>query len=205
MNRGVLAVLLASSFAVSSPAWAIFNAQVLAVNRNAKFSSSGSQSDTLKGSELRAAAHLDPIPLVPIAFGLGISQTSWTDDSTKLGVDKIDGVDLDLEVEAWLPLELAGLVPYAKVGYTVGGAYAFEVTTGTSFNPKVVYKPSGVTLHVGVKYEFLLRLGIMAEYETGTRKLTFDKVKDAGSLTLSNLKDIDENSSSFLIGVQAGI
>ena len=205
MNRSVFGVMLATSFAVSSPAWAIFNVQVLGGNRDAKFSGSGYTSDTLKASELRAAAHVDPIPLVPIAFGLGVSQTTFNDKSTKLGIDKIDGVDIDLEVEAWLPLELAGLVPYAKVGYTVAGAYSFQATPIGGVSPKFVYKPSGVTLHVGLKYEFLLRLGVMAEFETGTRTLKFDKATDVGNLNFSNLKDIDENSTSILIGVQAGI
>jgi len=204
MNRGVFGIMLASSFVVASPAWALFNVQAMTGKREAKFSSSGLASDTLSGDELRIAAHLDPIPLVPVGFGLGISQTTFDDTSTKLGVTKIDGMDIDLEVEAWLPLEIAGLVPYAKLGYTVAGAYKFE-QSAAGFSPKAVYKPSGVTLHVGIKYEFLLRLGVMAEFETGTRTLEFDKFEDAGGLTASNVKDVDQNSTSFLIGLQAGI
>ena len=205
MNRGVFGVMLATSFVVASPAWAIFNAQVLTGKREAKFSSSGRTSDTLTGSELRAAAHLDPIPLVPIAFGLAASQTTFDESSTKFGVTRIDGLDIDLEVEAWLPLELAGLVPYAKVAYTVAGAYTMDITPVGTIKPKLLYKPSGVTLHVGLKYEFLLRLGIMAEFETGTRKLVFDKVTDIGNLSLTSLNDGDQNSTSILFGIQAGI
>lgn len=205
MNRAVFAAMLATSFVVSSPAWALFNAQVLAGNRDAKFSGSGYTSDSLKASELRAAAHLDPIPLVPVGFGLALSQTTFKDDSTKLGIQKADGLDVDLEVEAWLPLQLASLVPYAKVSYTIAGAYAFEAKETLGYKPKFIYKPSGATLHVGIKYEFLLRLGVMAEFETGTRQLKFDKISDAGNLAIPDLKDLDENSTSILIGVQAGI
>ncbi len=204
MNRGLFATMLATSFVVASPAWALFNVQALGGSRSAKFSQSGSASDTIKGDELRLAAHLDPIPLVPVAFGLALSQTTF-DSSQKMGSSKFDGLDVDLEVEAWLPLQLAGLVPYAKLSYTVAGAYKLELNPTGGYNPKVLYKPSGLALHVGVKYEFLLRLGVMAEFEMGTRTLAFDKVEDNGGLAVSGGKDIDQNSTSILIGLQAGI
>ncbi|MBC7661207.1 MAG: hypothetical protein H7249_16035 [Chitinophagaceae bacterium] len=205
MNRGVFGVMMATSLVVASPAWAIFNAQVLTGKRSSKFSSNGRSSDTLTGSELRAAAHIDPIPLVPIAFGIAASQTTFDTDSSKLGINKIDGTDIDLEIEAWLPLELAGLVPYAKVGYTIAGTYDMEVAAGTTDVPKIHYKPTGASFHVGLKYEFLLRLGVMAEFETATRKLKYDKITDAGVFNNLNLNDVDQNSTSILIGVQAGI
>lgn len=205
MNRGLLPFMLATSFAVSTPAWALFNAQVLTGKRTAKWSADNRSSDTTTGTELRAAAHIDPIPLVPVAFGIAASQTTFDDESTKFGVSKIDGTDIDLEIEAWLPLELAGLVPYAKLSYTIAGKYEMETITGTSFRPKAVYKPTGAALHIGIKYEFLLRLGIMAEFESGNRKLEFDKVTDAGNLNITGLSDVDQNSTSILIGVQAGL
>jgi hypothetical protein len=206
MKRSLMTLMLAAAGMMSSPAWALFNAQVLTGKRDAKFKASGSSSDTISGNELRAAAHLDPIPLVPVAFGLSLAQTTWDKSSDKLTADKIDGLDVNLEIEAWLPIELGGLVPYAKVNYTVAGAYTVEsqeVLPGVA--PKFAYKPSGAGIAVGLKWEFLLRLGVMLELEQATRKLKFDKVSNQGGLNIPDQPDIDQTSTSILVGVQAGI
>lgn len=199
MKRGLYGLLFVMSYLAASPAWALFNAQVLTGKRDTKFKGDG-VSDSLDGNELRLAAHLDPIPLVPIGFGLSLAQTSWDDESAKLGTDKITGTDIDLEVEAWFPLELAGLVPFVKLGYTIAGLYELELG-----DLKGKYKPSGLSLHAGVKWEFLLRLGVMFEIEKATRKLAFDDVSGPGSELLGDIADIDADSTSFLLGLQAGI
>lgn len=203
MKAGLFGLLLAMYCLAASPAWALFNAQVLTGKRNANFKPDSGPSDTISGSELRAAVHLDPIPLVPIGFGLSLAQTAWDDDSSKLGTTEITGTDIDLEVEAWFPLELAGLVPYAKLGYTIAGLYEAKFATIGGLNPRAQYKPSGLSIHAGIKWEFLLRLGVMFEIEKATRKLAFDEIKDGGVIT--STPDIDEDSTSFLLGIQAGI
>ncbi len=197
--------LLYLSVLVSTPAWALFDVQVMTGKRNTTFKSSGVSEDG-SGTELKAAAHLDPIPLVPIGFGISVAQTSW-DKLEKSGYQKVDGFDLGLEVEAWLPLQVAGLVPYAKIGYTVAGAYAAKLSPIGGDEPSLLYKPSGLYLAAGLRWEFLLRLGVMFEVEKATRTLAFDKVTDLGSIPTGTItgKDIDADSLSLLIGVQAGI
>lgn len=200
MKRGIFGLLFAGSLVSASPAMAIFNVQVLGGQRSSEFKGDGDGND-LEGSELRFAAHLDPIPLVPVAFGVSLAQTDFDE---KDGV-KMQGTDIDLEVEAWLPLDIAGLLPFAKVSYTLAGEYeaSFDNPLGGA-EPKLKYKPSGVNLAVGVKYEFLLRLGVMAQVEFGNRKLEFDKAENVGGLTLP-FDDLDQKSTSILIGAQAGI
>lgn len=202
MKRGTFGLLFAASMISASPAFAIFNVQVLGGQRSSEVDS-GSTKDTLSGSELRFAAHLDPIPLVPVAFGLSLAQTSF-DKSDKFNLSGIEGTDIDLEVEAWLPLDIAGLLPFAKVSYTVGGEYESSIS-GT--DAKIKYKPTGTNLAVGLKYEFLLRLGVMAQVEFGNRSLEFDKFENLGALSSLNLtgNDADQKSTSILIGAQAGI
>ncbi len=74
-----------------------------------------------------------------------------------------------------------------------------------TIQPKYAYKPSGLAMSIGLKWEFLLRLGVMLEIEKSTRKLAFDKTSDAGGLTLPKPGDIDAESTSILLGIQAGL
>lgn len=203
MNRGIFGLLFATSVFSASPAMAIFNVQVMGGQRSSDFDVSGNGEDfDESGSELRFAAHLDPIPLVPVAFGVSFAQTTFDDvDFGSGSKGKVDGTDIDLEVEAWLPLDIAGLLPFAKLGYTIAGKYE---SSFDGVDTKINYKPSGVNLSVGVKYEFLLRLGVLAQVEFGNRKLEFDKAEGfASNLVPEN--DADQKSTSFLIGAQAGI
>lgn len=203
MKHHLSLLLLLLSTAVSTPAWALFDVQVLTGKRKTEFKGSTSSGEE-SGNELKLAAHLDPIPLVPIGFGLSLAQVSYEDVA---GFDEITGTEVGLEVQAWFPLELFGLVPYAKVGYTLTGAYDAKFSSSTlpgGLQPRVLYQPSGLYLAAGLRWEFLLRLGVMLELEQSTRKLEFDKFEDLGGLTLAK-ENLDANSTSILFGVQAGI
>ncbi|WP_141734966.1 hypothetical protein [Oligoflexus tunisiensis] len=206
MKQRCLALLLVVPFLLASPAFALFDAQVLTGNRSTDFKL-GSTSSTESGQELKAAAHLDPIPLVPVGFGLSLSQINW-DKSNKLGIKSMDGFEVGLEVEAWLPIELGGLEIYGKLGYTVFGAYVAtfdEATTGQEV--KMAFKPSGTYIAAGVKYNFLLRLGVMLEIESGSRELEFDEFENLpAGVSADTLKvSGDAPNTSILLGVQAGI
>jgi hypothetical protein len=205
MKQRCLALLLIVPFLLASPAWALFDAQVLTGKRTTDFKF-GSVSKSESGTELKAAAHLDPIPLVPVGFGLSLSQINW-DKSDELNFKSVDGFEVGLEVEAWLPIELGGLEFYGKLGYTALGAYVGTYETGAGQDLKMAYKPSGTYIAVGAKYNFLMRLGVMLEVESGTRELKFDELKDVpAGLDTSALKiDGDANYTSILLGVQAGI
>jgi hypothetical protein len=194
-------------FLLASPAWALFDAQVLTGKRSTDYKFGSSSSSTESGTELKVAAHLDPIPLVPIGFGLSLSQINW-DKSDDLAFKSLDGFEVGLEVQAWLPIDLGGFQFYGKLGYTAMGAYVStlaDATTGLDY--KLAYKPSGTYLAVGAKYLFLLRLGVMLEMESGNRKLAFDEVKDlpAGLDAALFKANADATNTSFLLGVQAGI
>ncbi|HYX35680.1 MAG TPA: hypothetical protein VE954_21500 [Oligoflexus sp.] len=204
MKQRCLALLLIVPFLLASPAWALFDAQVLTGKRSTDFKFGG-VSNTESGTELKVAAHLDPIPLVPVGFGLSLSQINW-DKSDKLAYKSLDGFEVGLEVEAWLPIDLGGLQFYGKLGYTIAGAYvATAETAGQEY--KLAYKPSGTYINVGAKYNFLFRLGVMLEVEQGTRELSFDEVKDlpAGIDPALFKRDGDATNTSFLLGVQAGL
>jgi hypothetical protein len=201
MKRGIFGLLCTAAALSASPAFALFNVQVLGGQRSATLKDDSGDVD-VKGSELRVAAHVDPIPLVPIGFGVAFAQTTLDGD----GIKQIDGTDIDLEIEAWLPLEVAGLVPYAKIGYTIAGEY--EAESEVLRGVKAKFTPSGASFHAGIKYEFLLRLGVMAEVEFANRTLDYDSISGTGGLpagTVVTGNDYDQKSTSFLIGAQAGI
>ena len=205
MKQRCLALLLSVPLLLSSPAWALFDVQVLTGNRSTDFKLNG-VSNKESGTELKAAAHLDPIPLVPIGFGLSLGQVTF-DKSSELSYKALDGFEIGLEVQAWLPIELGGFEPYAKLGYTIAGAYVATFEDATLGTYKLAYKPSGTYVAAGLKYKFLMRLGVMLEVEQGSRTLAFDTVKDLPSgIDASALsKDGTATSTSFLLGVQAGL
>jgi hypothetical protein len=205
MKKGLMILLSFIPLWMSSPAWALFNAQVLTGKRTTDFKASGAKAQSLEGDELKAAFHLDPIPLVPVGFGLSLSQLTWEKVSDlTYGLypfKKIEGTEISMEVEAWLPVPGLGLVPYGKIGYTLGGAYTGSLESST--NGTLALKPAGTYVALGLKYEFLMRLGVMVEYEKASRKLSFDALKDLADV--STQVNLDANSSSFLLGVQAGL
>lgn len=205
MKRRCMGLLLVTPFLLASPAWALFDAQVLTGKRSTKFKV-GSVSNEESGTELKFAAHLDPIPLVPIGIGVSLSQSNW-DKSDKIGYKSLSGYEIGVELEAWLPIELGGLEFYGKLGYTPLGAYVADFEDPTIGAYKLAYKPTGTYMAVGAKYNFLLRLGVMLEVESGNRTLAFEEVKDlpAGLDTSAFEKDGEAPNTSILLGVQAGI
>lgn len=203
MKRYLLLMLLAGSWMVASPALALYNLQLLGGNRSSSFDAPivGSSGDSLSGKELRFAAHIDLIPSVPLGLGLGYSQTSFG-ASDNMQIKKFDGTDIDLEIETWLPIPGSGFVPYAKFAYTVAGKYTMEHRNFEGAL-ETTYKPTGGSIRLGFKYEFIHRLGVMAEIEAGKRKLQFDK-SNLDLAPIFKLKDNNQDSQSILIGAQAG-
>lgn len=199
-----LLLALSLSTCLSQPAWALFDVQALFGTRKTEFKGSDSSTDAT-GDEFKLAAHLDPIPLVPIGFGLSFAQVSYDDFGA---YEELSGTEIGLEVQAWFPLDLFGLVPYAKVGYTVAGAYEAKLASGGIFpdgtDPKAVFNASGLYLAAGIRWEFLLRMGLVLEIEKSTRELKFDKFTGLGGIDVAKY-DLDADSTSILLGFQAGI
>lgn len=187
---------------ISSPAMAFIGGQLLIGQRTTKFENS-STDKTLKGSEMQASLHLDPIPLIPISFGLKLSQITFKEKDNY----KADGLEIAPEVMAWLPIDIANLTFFAKVGYTAYGVYVTESETtavGATVKYKMAYKPSGTRISVGAIWSPLPLIGVLAEYEITNHKLAFDKIK-TGTETDSSKIDLDANGTAILIGARVHI
>lgn len=202
-HKGVLAALILVLNA--TPAWAIFDAQVFYGQRTSKAKAEGSEGDTMKGNELKAAAHLSPIPLVPVGFGASVSTVTYekNDDLYK----DFTGLEGSLEIMAWLPF-VPVVTPYAKLGYIVFGGYTLEDSLETpgaaTTEMKATYKPKGTTIALGLKWSPLPLVGVMVEYDMRQAKMEADEVKMNG-LKVDSDSDFDMNSSTVLLGVQIGI
>lgn len=192
-----LLLTTAISFGASQQAYSFFDAQALVGKREAKID--GVKND---GDELTLAVHLDPIPLVPVGFGLSLSHVNFSGQKslTEVNFEDAVGQDYVFEIMAWLPFDLFGVTPYAKVGSTIGGNYKLKNTidpneVNQNSQPEdVTYKPEGSHLSVGLNWSPLPLIGILVEYKNSDQKL-----KKSGRPTQ------EYKSTSLLFGVEIGI
>lgn len=191
---GLIAAMMLLLPAGSS--YGFFDAQALVGKRKGDVGKT-----SVDGDELTLAVHLDPIPLVPVAFGLSLSHVNFSGESdpAKLSFDDIVGQEYVAEVMAWVPIGLFGFKPYGKVGYTVGGNYKFKGLVDAGSPPSTdpesyTYTPAGTHLSIGLKWSPLPLIGILAEY-----KMSDQELKKSGRPTA------DYKTSSLLFGVEVGI
>lgn len=194
-----MAAFVMSSFMLllsAAPSYGFFDAQALVGKRTGDVGNVA-----VDGDELTLAAHLDPIPLVPIAFGLSLSHVNFSGetDPAKLSFDDIVGQEYAAEVMAWVPIGLFGFKPYGKLGYTIGGNYKFKGvldagSTASTDPASYTYTPSGTHLSIGLKWSPLPLIGILAEY-----KMSNQELKKSGRPTAKY------ETTSLLFGVEVGI
>ena len=157
--------------ASSSQSLALIEGQVLMGQR----SSSSGELD-YKGTENKLSVYLDPIPLVPVGFGVTMAQATVTTEVLGAEVEQKQS-ETTLDVTAWLPMGIAGFKPYAKLGYVVAGKY--ESSTDVS----------GTKMAAGLRYSPLPLFGVMLELEKSAMKL--------GEASIDNM--------GILLGAYAGI
>lgn len=202
-------LLVAATLAtVSTQSYALFDAQVLYGQRTGKFEATG-VSETLKGNEIKAAVHLSPIPLIPVGFGVSLSNVTYPEDSTSFAFKDFQGLEASAEVTAWLPLPGLDIKPYAKLGYVIYGAYGLDgtttdATTGLDVETKALYKPSGTSLALGLSWSPLPLVGFLLEYDSRSLKLKPEELK-VGGQKLATGNELDNKNSTILVGVEVGI
>ncbi|MFW7381436.1 MAG: hypothetical protein ACOH5I_21685 [Oligoflexus sp.] len=199
MKKGFLALVCGMLF-VSSEGYALIHGQALVGQRKLK----PSGGDEITGQEFKLAVHLDPIPLVPVGFGAYLSATNF--DAPE-GMSSYQGSEIGLELTAWSPVDLLGLTPYAKLGYTILGGYVAEVDVDALGSVKFLSTPSGTRLAAGLKWSPLPLVALMLELEQTDIKLKSDKIKASAGIDTSNytMSDVDTSSFGILLGVEVGI
>ena len=189
----------------ASTALAFFDGEVSVGQRTGTWAS-GDSSKSLKSSSIQIAGHLDPIPLVPVSFGLRLISESYNANIADHGVKSLTSTAIVPEVTAWLPL--GDLKPFARIGYTLLSPYkgtAEYAAGGTKTNATVVYKSSGARITAGLEYSLLPLISLLAAIEHSTETLTMTSGK-AGSVDLTaGVKDIKFTSNAILVGAKVGI
>jgi hypothetical protein len=197
LNRRVVALSGSAllGLAISSQALAIVSGQVNYGKRSASSKMSGT-SDTYSADEYTAGVWLDPIPLVPVAFGGSMIIQNW--DKDDFGATTT-GSQLTLDVKGWLPM-VPVVTPYVKVSYILNGQILAE-STGT----KGKYSVTGTQTSLGLTYGILPLVSLAAEYGIGAQKIKVDEITVGGVEVSGTSESSDWNSSAFSFGINVGI
>lgn len=191
--------------ATASTALALIDGEVSVGKRSGTWSS-GDTSKSIASNSVQMAGHVDPIPLVPVSFGVRLISESYNANIADHGVKSLTSTAIIPEITAWLPI--GDIRPFARVGYTMLSPYRgtaeYTANSTTSF-ATVVYKSSGPRFAAGVEYSILPLISILATLEHSTETLTMSSGK-AGSVDLTvGAKDIKFTSNAILLGAKVGI
>lgn len=192
---------------MSTQASALIDAQAGLGRRNAKWNQD-STSSSVPSDVLKVSAHLDPIPLVPVSFGLALYSETWKVSESGQGLTSLKSYSVVPEVTAWLPL--GDLKPYARVGYSILSAYTGKAVVATAAGTTTgdIYL-AGAGIHAGAGLEWsipvvpLLSIFGELEYASETVKLAKDKVADVD--ISGSFKSVTLTSTAVIVGAKLGI
>lgn len=198
-------IATASVLLCSGTSFALVDGEVLVGKRWYKFENSGGTSNNVASQEVYAAVHLDPIPVIPIGFGLGaIAGDLNKEDFGGMGVSEAKLVELDFEVKAWIPM-VPVVTPYVKVKVPLSAKLAVKGKDAANADYAYLYKMTGMHLNAGVLYPVIPLVKIVLEVGKSTQKREVEEYKVASvKQSTSAFKTENTNSDNFLVGVQIG-
>lgn len=192
-------LIVLSLFLVASSAHALISGGLGVGIKNAQISDINNSS-TLKANELAAYVHLDPIPLIPIAFGVAVFSDQYSGDTT---FTSLSNVSIVPEIKAWFPF--GNLRPYVRAGYLVYSNYTGKETVVGNQEATINYRGLGYRLGAGLTYSILPLIKIFAEvgYSSEEAKPKNFTVNDVDQST--NIPNLKILAQTGLIGVDVGI
>ena len=168
----LVSVLCFLSFS-SQKVFGLVNGNVFYGMYKGDYKPESSNNFTLDGSQMTAAVYVDPIPLLPVGFGLSLQVPDVT--------GKVDGNDVSytgltasLSLKVWSPISFAGFTPYARMGYVVYGAGLIELS---SQQMKQEVEVSGLHLGAGVRYSVIPFVGLLFEVESQNESVKTKEIK----------------------------
>lgn len=195
-----------SILSTTSPAFAFFDAEVSGGKRSGTWKSEGTSGKTLDSTSIQVAGHLDPIPLVPVSFGIRVISDSYEAKIADHGIKSLSSTSVVPEVGAWIPL--GSLRPFARVGYTAYSGYkgtAEATINDATVSGDAVFKSTGPRLAVGLEWGLLPLIQITGAYEYSSETVSVSSGK-VGTIELKDvMKDMTYTSSAILVGVKAGL
>lgn len=202
---GLLCLILGITFA--SPARALFDVQAHVGSRSGTWSQDET-SKSVAATTLKLSTHLDPIPLVPVGFGLALYSEQWKVSPEDHGLKRLSSYSVVPEITGWLPLD--SFRPFARLGYSVLSAYTGKVSTGagtaSAVEGTLYLAGSGIHAAVGVEWSVpavpLLSLSGEFEYAQETLKLAKNTV--GGTDISGSYKSPKISSTAILVGAKIG-
>jgi hypothetical protein len=196
--KSILSVTLSSlSLLSAGQALAFIEGELSVGNRTGDFSEK-----SLSGTTIQVAGHLDPIPLVPVSFGVRVINDTFNPTVADHSMKSLSATAVVPEVAAWFPF--GDIRPFARLGYTLVSAYkgTMEATVlGSTVSGDVAFKSTGVRMAAGVNYSILPLIALSAAFEQSTEKLSVSE-KLAG-VTIES--DFDFKNTALIVGIKAGI
>ncbi|NRA44090.1 MAG: hypothetical protein HRU09_03930 [Oligoflexales bacterium] len=201
--KSMLIITMAIGFTRTS--YGLISAQAMLGTDSSKIKGSAEET-TFDGTSLGVAVYLDPIPLVPVGFGLGVSMPSISGKNNGLDAD-ITGLVVDLQVMAWTPISFFGITPFAKLGYIPFGAYKMKTkvdVAGELLDTTIPMTGSGTHFAVGANYSILPLISVLFQISMRNETLEYEEF-DVGGTTFKLDDDLKKSSTNLLVGVEVGI
>ena len=168
--------------------------------------SDGDHTASVKGTEIGAALQIDPVPVVPVSFGLLVTQSTRDTKS----IAEAEAADLLKDsifggggtssatstsktllygpvVKVWFPLFVK---PYFRLAYMTGAevqdsSYDIEGTTlQAKISPKTIYTTTATQMSLGLDYSPTKMVELFAEYAIISCKRKFKSI--SGDFTATN-------------------
>lgn len=195
---GVLLAAAASSLA--SPAFALVDAELAVGQRSGTWKPKNSESATISSQTIQMAAHVDPIPLIPVSFGIRVISDSYKTTIADHGVKSLTSTAVVPEITGWLPL--GSIKPFARLGYTAVSAYKGTVEV-LSINGEIVETSTGPRMAAGVEYSPLPFVSFTVALEHSTETLK-SKAITVGAVTV-DATSTAVLTNAILLGAKVGI
>ena len=193
-------LLTAAISSLACPAFAFVDGEVAVGSRSGTWKPETGSSANISSTTIQMAVHLDPIPLVPVSFGLRLISDSYSTTIADHGVKSLTSQAIVPEVTAWLPL--GSLKPFARLGYTAVSAYKGTLEI-LSINAETAYSSTGPRMTAGVEFSPLPFISFTAALEHATEALESKAVTVGAVPVLATKTAVSTNA--ILLGAKVGI
>lgn len=183
--------ILVYSLFMSSSAFALISGQVQMGKKWYETKHSDGNKFSWNGQQTTFSVLIDPIPLIPIAFGPSYSIININENSMDKNASSALSNQLNLDLVGWVPF-FPVVTPYIGYRQVISAKLQIEYDANSK---KFEEKISGSELRFGFMYGLLPLVDLLFEVNQSSLKIA--KLEGKSSQTL--------NARSFLLGVDVGI
>ena len=191
-------------------AQAFFDAELMYGKRWYAMEGADDKTHGVQSQEIQVAAHISPIPLVPVSIGALINM--GTLKTADFGPDVSDAkvFQAGVDVMAWIPM-VPFVTPFARLTVPLVSTMALKYKVDTDVpnvqqNVVETDKLSGYHLDVGAKIPVLPLINVLVEVGMASETSKADEVKlDGAKQSDLDTKAYKAGSQSFTVGVEVGI